>query len=179
MKSELHIAKGLWRDLFARGVLADAKRFLDLIQNATDPEIKWPLWIAFITTYSRPFTNNDDMGMISDKAIPKELRDLHFSLTQARNLLYGHTNPLETLDDGLEANQLFIVKRGGQIQTLAQTLCPADSEIIRIQALVRVLSDDLNKRTEYGIDRIAKKLRDAKDGTYKFAYPKVKNEPKK
>jgi hypothetical protein len=176
MKSELHIAKALWRDLFASAAIADAQRILKLIQSTTDPEVKWPLWVAFITSYARPFTNNADMGMISNKAIPKELRELHNSLTKARDLLYGHTDPLETLDDGLEANQLFVEKRGNQIYPVAQTLCPDDSEIIRIHSLLNALADDLVARTENGRKRMAEKLKGTKDGTYKFTYPRATTE---
>lgn len=174
MKNELQITKSLWRDLFASAAFADAAGFLGQIERLRDEDIKWPLWIAFITTYSRPFTDNRDMGMISRKAIPKDLKDLHTSLIKARNLLYGHTNPLETLDDGIEANQLFITKKNGQMQTVAQTLCPHDSEIPRIKELLKVLSEDLIQKTEGGRIRIAARLADEKDGTYKFSYPKVK-----
>ena len=47
MKSELNIAKSLWRDFLASASIADAERFLRLIQR-TDPNVEWPLWIAFI-----------------------------------------------------------------------------------------------------------------------------------
>lgn len=174
MKSELQITKSLWRDLFASVSIADAERFLHQIENEQDPRIKWPLWIAFITFYSRPFTDNKDMGMISRKAIPKHLKDLHLSLVKARNLLYGHTNPLETLDDGIEANQLFIIKTNGQNQVVGQTLCPDEREIPRIKELLKILSEDLFLKTESGRARIAAKLVDAHDGTYKFSYPKTK-----
>ena len=100
MTSELARSKALWRDLFAMGVLSDADRFLARIEKAIEQGedgLKWPLWMAFIVSYARPFTSNDDMGTISSRAIPAHLRDLHGSFIQARNLLYGHTDPVKTL----------------------------------------------------------------------------------
>ena len=115
MDTELTRSKALWRDFFALSVLADAERFLTLIEVAAkngDDSIKWPLWIAFIVSYSKPFTSNNDMGCISAKLIPKPFRDLHAAYTKARDRLYGHTDPLETLEDGAPANQIILKKIG-------------------------------------------------------------------
>ena len=88
MTPELARSRSLWRDLFALGTLSDAGRFLDLIEQAIlkgDLELKWPLWKAFIVSYARPFTSNDDIGSISTKAVPHNLKDLHRSFTKARS----------------------------------------------------------------------------------------------
>ena len=136
---ELALSRALWRDLFAMGTLSDADRFLARIEKAiehNEDDLKWPLWMAFIVSYARPFTSNDDMGTISTKAIPAHLKYLHRSFTQARNLLYGHTSPLETLSDGGQANQILVRKSSGSCEILPITLVPADDELPRAKDLV-------------------------------------------
>ncbi len=178
MSKELHITRSLWRDLYATAAISEAARILELIMAAS-PEEKWPLWISFVITYTKPFTANDEMGRISDKCIPEELRSLHTSFMMARNLLYGHTSPIETLDDGHEANQIFIQKREGEIEVVTFTLCPDDCEIPKAKRLLAIVGKDLIGRTETGRKAFEAVLHDKPDGNYKFSYPRKKNEPNK
>lgn len=180
MTPELARSKALWRDLYAMGTISDADRFLARIEKAIDQgedELKWPLWKAFIVSYARPFTSNDDMGTISAKAIPSHLKDLHRSFTKARDMLYGHTDPLETLEDGGQANQILIRKHSGKFDFFPLTLVPADDEIPRAKELVRALLDDLSERTKLGKSHLISQIADKPDGVYQFPYPNLpKNE---
>lgn len=158
------------------GALSDAEKFLARIERAIEQgehELKWPLWIAFIASYARPFTKNDDMGAISPKAIPAHLKDLHGAFMKARNLLYGHTDPVETLMDGGQANQIYVRKSAGGCEIIPFTLVPADDELPRAKALVRCALDDLTQRTKSGKEHLMAQLIDRPDGDYSFPYPNL------
>lgn len=170
-------SKNLWRDLFAWGSLSDADRFLCLIQKAiadNEHNLKWPLWIAFIVSYSRPFTSNDDMGSIGTKAIPKDLKCLHNALTKARDKLHGHTDPTETLQDGCQANQLIIRKIGARCELLPHTLVPADTELPNAKLLVAAVQQDLASKTSAGKEHLFEQLKNKADGDYLWPYPNLK-----
>jgi len=176
MTPELGRANSLWRDLYALGTLSDADRFLRRIEEAIakgEGELKWPLWKAFIVSYARPFTSNSDMGSISTRAIPSHLRCLHTSFTKARNLLYGHTDPMETLEDGRQANQIVMRKTNGVIEMLPLTLVPHDDEIPSAKELIAVLITDLTERTRVGKAHLIAQFKDAPDGDHLFAYPNL------
>ena len=176
MTPELARSKALWRDLFALGSLSDASRFLVLIEkaiNSNETHLKWPLWIAFIVTYSKAFTSNNDIGTISVKAIPKDLKKLHTSFTKTRDLLYGHTDPLETLDDGFQANQIILRKLGDSYDILPHTLVPHDDELPRAKQLVDAVIRDLKNRTEEGKRHLFSDLENKPDGDYLFRYPNL------
>ena len=133
---ELGRSKATWRDLFALGVLKDAKCILQQIESAAkngDDALKWHLWIAFIVSYSKPFTANGDMGRISDGLIPQVFSDLHTAFIKTRDKLYAHTDPLESLDDGAQANQIFVIKAGDTIEIIPHTLRLDDAEIARAE----------------------------------------------
>jgi hypothetical protein len=158
------------------GTLSNANRFLDLIEKAIlsdHLELKWPLWKAFIVSYARPFTSNDDIGSISTKAIPGHLKDLHRSFTKARSILYGHTDPLETLEDGGQANQIAVTKSGDKIEILPLTLVPHDDEIPRAKELVSALIEDLRNRTKEGREHLIAQIKQKPDGDYLFPYPNL------
>lgn len=177
MTPELARSKALWRDLFALGSMNDAKRFLALIKRVIesgDLELKWPLWISFIVTYSRPFTSNDDIGRISPKAVPKDLKELHTSFTKARDLLYGHTDPLETLEDGFQANQIILRKIGDSCDVLPHTLVPHDDELPRAFRLVDALIADLEEWTKQGKAHLLSQVSGKPDGDYLFPYPNLR-----
>ncbi len=176
MTPELARSKAIWRDMFALGALSDADRFLTLIEEtgqSTPEPLKWPLWIAFIVSYAKPFTSNDDMGGISDKAIPSDLKQLHRSFRKARDSLYGHSNPLETLEDGFQANQIFVRKQGDECEIIPYTLVPLDEEIPRARRLVKALLEDLHKRTKDGKKHLCTQLSAKPDGDYLIPYPNL------
>jgi hypothetical protein len=175
MTPQLAAAKALWRDLFALAALSDADNFLTAIEKAgaANQTTKWPLWIAFIVSYSRPFTSNDDMGKASDKAIPQHLRDLHRAFIHARNSVVGHTNPLETLEDGLQANQIILRKRGCSSDIVPHAIVPSDEEIPNAKELVRCLLKDFSERTAQGKQALMAKTKDLPDGDYQFSYPNL------
>ncbi len=178
MTPELARNKSLWRDLFALGAMSDASRFLVQIEEAIQsktPHIKWPLWIAFIVTYSKPFTSNDDIGQISTKAIPSELKELHNTFAKTRDVLYGHSDPLETLEDGFQANQIFLRKSGSLCHITPHTLVPHDDEVHRAKQLVDILIRDLNERTEAGVRYLMSQIEGKPDGDYLFQYPNLAN----
>jgi hypothetical protein len=176
MTSELGRTKSLWRELYALGTLSDADRFLRRIEESItkgDHDLKWPLWTAFIVSYTKPFTSNQDIGSISTKAIPEHLKDLHISFTKARNLLYGHTDPTETLEDGGQANQIIIRKMNGIVEIRPHTLVPSDEEIPNAKQLVAVIIADLRERTGAGKKHLIAQINDKPDGEYLFVYPNL------
>lgn len=171
---ELAMARNAWRDIYALGSLSDAERTLQQIEKAAsegNDSVKWPLWIAFIVTYSKPFTSNNGMGSISTKLIPPELKELHTAFTQARNLLYAHTDADETLNDGLPANQLIATKVGNSIEIVPHTLTPQDEEIPRAKQLIAGLLEQLRGSTENGIAEIKAKVASQPDGQYSIPFP--------
>lgn len=158
------------------GTISDADRSLRRIEEAIakdDLDLKWPLWNAFIVSYTRPFTSNDDIGSISTRAIPGHLKYLHTSFTKARNLLYGHTDPLETLEDGRQANQILIRKLNGAIEIQPLTLVPSDDEIPNAKQLVEVLIADLTERTRVGKADLIAQIKNKPDGDHLYPYPNL------
>lgn len=176
MTPELARTKSLWRDLFALGAMSDAARFLVQIEESirsNDSRPKWPLWISFIVTYSKPFTSNDDIGPISTKAIPQDLKELHNAFTKTRDVLYGHTNPFETLEDGFQANQIIVRKIGKSCEILPHTLVPHDCEVPRAKQLVDSIIHDLEERTRLGKIHLFSQIQKSPDGDYLFPYPNL------
>ena len=119
-------------------------------------------------------TANDDIGTISPKAVPKDLKDLHTSFTKARDLLYGHTDPMETLEDGFQANQIVLRKTGGSCDILPHTLVPHDAELPRAVKLVDALIKDLEERTKQGKTHLLSQISEKPDGDYLFQYPNLR-----
>ena len=158
------------------GSLTDAARFLNRIEKAStdgDEELKWPLWIAFVVSYAKPFTKNNDMGKISDRAVPAELKHLHRAFIKARDHAYGHTDPLEILEDGFQANQVHLRKSGRSIDVVPMSIAPHDEEIPNAKRLVAAIRRDLHTRTEKGRALLNTELTGKPDDDYVFPYPKL------
>lgn len=174
MSKGYYISRNLWRDLYAIGALSDAELLLESIEKASaqgDHETERLLWLGFFTTYARPFTNNDDMGRITDNGVPPKLRKMHEMVIAARNQLYGHTNPLEKADDGGVMNQILFIKSAGRI-SISVTKPRPDPELIPdLKALTSAVIADLHSRTREGVIAAKEKLRDQPDGRYEFQYP--------
>jgi hypothetical protein len=47
--------------------------------------------VGIVTLYGRPFTNNDRIGPLSTKKVPKKFKDLHSYLWELRNKAFSHS----------------------------------------------------------------------------------------
>lgn len=97
-KRELNLKKTLWKLAYAKRavshVLATCDFYLQHVPNDHHP-IHIPLVCSICVTYARPFTDNDGVGMISDKfarySDPK-LQKTHDLLWESRKRFYAHTD---------------------------------------------------------------------------------------
>lgn len=101
-------AKNLWRDSFALGSISEAIGHLEKVsaEIIRDRTLYEPLWTAFVISYSRPFTKNNDIGKIPTRIIPENLSWLHDAILASRNAILGHTDPHKRSDDGFQVNRM-------------------------------------------------------------------------
>jgi hypothetical protein len=95
---ELNLKKTVWKLAHAKRavshVLATCDFYLQHVPNDHDP-MHIPLVCSICVTYARPFTDNEGVGMISDKfarySDPK-LQKTHDLLWESRKRFYAHTD---------------------------------------------------------------------------------------
>ncbi len=73
-------------------------------------DLNYPLVVASIVCYSRPFTDNKPYGMLPGRytrALPEPLRSIHDEVTTARDELFAHSD--------LDVRQAYIFPAGALI----------------------------------------------------------------
>src|SRR4051794_3777499 len=97
-KRELNLKKTVWKLAYAKRVVSHVLATCDFyLRNALDDHhpMHIPLVCSICVTYARPFTDNEGVGMISDKFAQysdPRLQKTHDFLWQSRKHFYAHTD---------------------------------------------------------------------------------------
>ena len=127
--------KELWKLVAGMGSLSEALKSLELIKETEPLNIEFlsrQLWCSFFICYSRPFTNNNDIGILKIKILPSEYRDFHQKILKMRNVAYGHIDPLQRTAEDNQVNMIKVtVQSDGRVIPRPQGIEPHPSELER------------------------------------------------
>ena len=124
--------KELWKVVAGIGAVSEALESLELIKETKKHEIKHlsrQLWCSFFVCYTRPFTNNNDIGILKTKILPTGIRDFHQTIIKMRNASYGHIDPTKRTDQGLQLNQIKITVTETEVIPRPQGIEPHIGEL--------------------------------------------------
>lgn len=147
--SEITIEQNIWKHAQALGALLKATEIISLIKLAykkRDYDSIPHLWTAFFVNYSRPFTNNDKMGMISSKVVPSELNREHEAALTVRDKTFGHEDPNETFVDGDPINRVIFKIDNNEVVLKSRKIIPEENRIEIFGELAQKVHDNIDTK---------------------------------
>ena len=166
------LGQNIWKYTQAVGSFKDAVKTIGLIKDAYNNghgDLVAPLWIVFVVTYSKPFTNNKKIGKVSDNIVPSDLKKIHRSVLKVRNTTYGHIDPEETLDNGVPLNSAFFSVRDRLIIPDSKGIMPHDQEIDKFENLAEEVHNQAFLKLGQYLQE-SEEFRDLEDGDYVYDY---------
>lgn len=143
--------KELWRASNALSSLYEAIHHLEamLKLDRVNDGLAWQAhWIAFVVSYSRPFTKNHGLGKEQLK-LSSDLRDLHREICERhRNKCIAHTDPSEE-----ELNELVFTLGNGTLRVDPVRSHPTQEFASRCHGLAIAASDALADRVRECLNR--------------------------
>ena len=127
------------------------------------------LWTAYFVTYCRPFTANREIGQISSRHVPPQHRSTHRISIDARNEIFGHTDPAPTMDDGWRLNEIALEVQGRRIVPICRSPLPSPEELGRFRKLTQAVYDSLGEEIAMNLSQIPE-VQILADGLYSIDF---------
>lgn len=159
-----------YRQSFALESMSSALEILEAIKRlgaVTNDSIVCALWQAFFVSYAKPFTTNNEIGMISSKLVCDSQKRLHTCIMTLRHKTFGHTDHTLRADDGSQMNQVIVDKRpDGSVWPRVAGPIPAADDLSKFIQHVDDMITSIGKSVARAYDALPSQVHGLPPGSY-------------
>lgn len=134
--------KALTREALALQAFSWARNLIPLVRQQKDSETRTILFGSLCIYYSRPFTNSNGFGMISDSVIPQALKATHQKVINYRHTIIAHS------DISAEVNRIYFRSDGNSLLFENRHKAPTVQHLADVEVLINTVYDKTNKRID-------------------------------
>jgi hypothetical protein len=158
---EYRDAKQYYKLAIARDAFGEVKKScnyaIDQKLGSADPGY-YSIAVGIVTLYCRPFTNNDNIGSLSTKKIPRKFKDLHSYLWHLRNKAFSHSKAGAQLPGHGKMTEVRFSFDGQNFTSFSSRPVFEPVMLPSIRVLADILESDVEQELEKLFEKIIKAM---------------------
>jgi hypothetical protein len=160
-EKEYRDARQYYKLAIARDAFGEVKRSCDYAitqkLRSADPGY-YSIAVGIVSLYGRPFTNNDRIGPLSTKKVPKKFKDLHSYLWELRNKAFSHSEAGAQLPGHGKMTEVRFIFDGQYFNSFSSRPIFEPVMLPSIRDLADILETDVEQELEKLFEKFMKAM---------------------